>query len=140
MHLDLETLVTLRQVEQLKYDYCRNYDSGDIDALVRLFTRDAICEMGFFGTWHGLDQIRTGYSDLMTSTGIPGSRRHLPSNPQIEVDGDWARGRWYLVDYRTEPGVTQPVRIIASYDDDYARVDGRWLIRRTALEVHWVEP
>jgi hypothetical protein len=135
-----DNLLALRLVEQLKYDYCWAYDTGDLDALVRLFTDDAVCEMGLFGTWRGADEIRAGYADVMASTGIPGSRRHMPGNPRITVDGRTARGRWYLIDYRTEPGVTQPTRIIASYDDEYTNEGDRWLIGRTTLEVHWVEP
>jgi ketosteroid isomerase-like protein len=135
-----DTLLDLRRIEQLKYDYCWAYDSGDVDALLQVFTSDAVCDMGFFGTWRGLAEIRAGYAGLMASTGIPGSRRHMPGNPQITLGGRAARGRWYLVDYRTEPGVEQPTRIIASYVDDYLREDDRWLISRTALEVHWVEP
>lgn len=137
---DSRTLLTWRRIEQVKYDYCWAYDSGDLDAMMRLFTDDAVCEMGFFGTWRGIEEIRHGYAELMASTGVPGSRRHMPGNPQITVDGSSARARWYLVDYRTEPGVMQPTRIIASYDDSYVRDGGRWRISRTSLEVHWVEP
>ncbi len=140
LQTDIDTLVALRRIEQLKYDYCWAYDSGDLDAVVGLFTEDAVCEMGFFGTWRGRAEIRAGYADVMASTGIPGSRRHMPGNPQITVEGEAARGRWYLVDYRTEAGVAQPTRIIASYDDLYSREGDRWLISRTSLEVHWVEP
>lgn len=139
MDIDLDTMVDLRRIEQLKYDYCWSYDTGDLEALMDLFVDDAVCELGMFGTWRGRQEIRQGYADLMAATGIPGSRRHAPANPQIEVSGDVARGRWYLVDYRTEEDVTQPVRIISTYDDEYVRSDGRWLVRRTSLTIEWVE-
>lgn len=140
MEIDSETLVDLRRIEQLKYDYCWRYDSGDLDGLVELFTEDAVCELGPFGTWRGRTEIRAGYGALITATGIPGSRRHAPANPLIEVTGDSARGRWYLIDYRTEPDVAQPVRIIATYDDEYQRAGARWQVRRTSLEIQWMEP
>jgi ketosteroid isomerase-like protein len=140
MEIDIDTLVDLRRIEQLKYDYCWRYDSGDLDALMGLFTDEAVCEMGLFGIWRGRDEIRRGYAEVMRTTGIPGSRRHAPANPQIEVDGDVARGRWYLIDYRTEENVTQPVRIIATYEDEYRRSGARWLVSHTSLTVHWIEP
>lgn len=76
----------------------------------------------------------------MAATGIPGSRRHAVAQPQLEVDGDRATGRWTVLDFRTEPGLAQPVRIVAVARDEYHRVDGTWLIARSALDVQWVEP
>ena len=139
MRIDQESLADLRAVEQLKYDYCWAYDSGALGDLVELFTPDAVCELGAFGTYRGGQEIREGYAALMAVTGIPGTRRHLPANPRIEVEGDRARGQWYLVDFRTEPGVAQPVRIFATYDDDYVRAAGRWWIARTVMSVQWAE-
>jgi ketosteroid isomerase-like protein len=140
MEITPETLVELRRVEQLKYDYCWAYDRGDLDRLVGLFTDDAVCELGFFGTWRGTEEIRAGYGELMAATGIPGSRRHAVTNPEIEIDGDRATGRWCVLDFRTEEGLAQPVRIVAVVEDDYRRVDGAWRIARSRLDVQWVEP
>ena len=140
MEITAERLVELRRVEQLKYDYCWAYDEGDLDRLVGLFTDEAVCELGFFGTWRGAEELRRGYGELMAATGIPGSRRHVVSNPAIEIVGDRATGRWCVLDFRTEPGLTQPVRILAVADDEYHRVHGSWRIARSRLDVQWVEP
>jgi ketosteroid isomerase-like protein len=140
VEITAETLVDLRRVEQLKYDYCWAYDAGDLDRLVGLFTDDAVCELGFFGTFRGPDEIRAGYGEVMATTGIPGSRRHVVTNPDIDIDGDTATARWCVLDFRTEEGLAQPVRIVAVAHDDYRRVDGRWLIARSRLDVQWVEP
>jgi len=140
MDITAETLVELRRVEQLKYDYCWAYDEGDLDRLVSLFTEDAVCELGLFGTWRGVDQIRRGYGELMTGTGIPGSRRHAVSNPVVDIADDTATARWCVLDYRTETGLAQPVRIVAVADDEYRLVEGEWRIARSRLEVQWVEP
>lgn len=140
MRIDAESLADLRAVEQLKYDYCWHYDSGGLDDLVALFTEDAVCDLGPFGTFRGLEEIRDGYAGIMASTGIPGSRRHLPAAPRIDIRGELASAQWYLVDFRTEDGVEQPVRIFATYDDELRRVDGDWLIARTSIVVEWREP
>lgn len=140
MEITTSTLVDLRRVEQLKYDYCWAYDDGDLPGLVDLFTEDAVCEMGFFGTWRGREEIRRGYGALMAETGIPGSRRHAVAQPQLRIDGDRASGRWTVLDFRTEAGLAQPVRIVAVARDEYRRTGGRWLIARSALDVQWVEP
>jgi ketosteroid isomerase-like protein len=140
MRIDRDSLADLRAVEQVKYDYCWHYDSGELDDLVALFAEDAVCELGPFGTFRGLEEIRTGYAGIMAATGIPGSRRHVPAAPRIDVHGDVARAQWYLVDFRTENGVEQPVRIFATYDDELRRVDGDWRIARTSIVVQWSEP
>jgi ketosteroid isomerase-like protein len=140
MEITAASLVELRRVEQLKYDYCWAYDDGDLDRLVSLFTDNAVCELGSFGSWTGRAEIRRGYGELMAATGIPGSRRHAVTNPDIDVRGDTATARWCVLDFRTEAGLAQPVRIVAVADDEYCRVDGRWRIARSALDVQWVEP
>ncbi len=140
MDITAETLVELRRVEQLKYDCCWAYDEGDLDGLVSLFTHDAICELGFFGTRRGADQIRQGYGDLMAATGIPGSRRHAVTNPAIDIAGESATARWCVLDFRTEDGLAQPVRTVALAHDECRRVDGSWRIARSRLDLQWVEP
>lgn len=140
MDITRETIVDLRRVEQLKHDYCWRYDDGDLDGLTYLFTSDAVCELGFFVTWRGVEEIRAGYGALMAATGIPASRRHAVTNPDIDRRGDHASALWCVLDFRTEADVGQPVRIVGVADDEYVRMDGSWRIARTTLAVQWVEP
>jgi ketosteroid isomerase-like protein len=140
MRINIDNLLDLRAVEQLKYDYCWHYDDGAVDDLVALFTEDAVCELGPFGSFRGRKEIHEGYAGIMAATGIPGSRRHLPAAPRIDIRGDRAGAQWYLVDFRTEEGAEQPVRIVATYDDECRRTEAGWRIQRTSLVVQWVEP
>ncbi|MEY9211754.1 nuclear transport factor 2 family protein [Thermobifida halotolerans] len=124
-------------IAELKHAYCWHYDTGDLDALMRLFTADAVCDLDAFGSWRSAEEIRQGYARQMAATGIPGTRLHSVSNPVIRVNGDRAKGWWYLVDYNIEPGCTAPVRILATYDDDYLRTEEGWRIERTRLSIRW---
>jgi hypothetical protein len=121
----------------LKSRYCWSFDDGHLDGVVSLFTEDAVCELGTFGSWNGRDEIVDGYRAQMVDSQVPGGRMHALSNPLIEVDGDSATGRWYLVDYDISGRHEQPIRLLASYRDEYRYVDGRWLMARTALTIHW---
>jgi ketosteroid isomerase-like protein len=136
----VDELTRLRDVEAIrdvKIRYCWRYDRGDLPGVLELFTDDAVCELGSFGSWTGRAEIEAGYRDQMVDSGVPGGRLHALSNPLIEVTGDTAIGRWYLVDYDISGGSAQPIRLLATYRDEYRQVAGRWLIARTALNVEW---
>jgi hypothetical protein len=124
------------QLCSLKYEYCYAFDSGDLARLTALFTADAVCDLGPFGTWRGIAEITDGYREQMVASKVPGGRLHSVSNPLIEVDGDDARGRWYLVDYDIEAGASQPIRLLAGYDDEYRRERGAWRISLSRLTIH----
>ena len=128
------------RIEQLKYRYCRSFDEGDLDALIALFAADAVCELDSFGTWRGVGEIRAGFAEQMVNTGVPGRVMHVVSNPLIDIDGDHASAQWYLVDYSIAPGETSPVKIIATYDDEYRCENGEWLFARTSLRIRWRRP
>jgi ketosteroid isomerase-like protein len=127
-------------IRELKHRYCWCFDDADLDGLMALFTEDAICELGPFGTWRGLAEIRAGYERQMRLSGVPGGRLHVVTNPIVEVDGDRATGRWYLTDHDISPGSTAPIRLIAGYADEYRRVDSQWRIARTVVQIRWRAP
>jgi hypothetical protein len=58
---------------------------------------------------------------------------HFVTNPAVQLDGDTARGQFMYFQACTYRG-DQPLWIAGSYDNDFRRVDGRWLIAR--LRVH----
>ena len=63
---------------------------------------------------------------------------HAVTNPWIRLDAeDRARGRWYLLDLHTTPGVENPLILFGIYDDLYHKVAGRWLIHRTRIDFLW---
>jgi hypothetical protein len=51
---------------------------------------------------------------------------HLVMNPVIEVNGDKAKGRWYIFEPVTFAEGQQAGWLAGAYDDDYVQVDGRW--------------
>lgn len=126
-----------RVIAELKHVYCWSYDRGDLDTLVHLFTDDAVCDFGELGRWEGRTEIRRAYAAQMAASQVPGTWVHSVTNPRIEVDGDTARGRWYLVDLHTTPDERRPARIHGWYDDLYRRDQSGWRIARTSIEFLW---
>ncbi len=56
---------------------------------------------------------------------------HVVSNPLIDVEGDEATGRWYLMlAYRTPDGEVGWKQ--TTYEDEYRKADGEWKIVSSA--------
>ena len=104
------------------------------EELAGLFTEDAVWDGGrALGVARGRDEIR----ERLASTTLDFSW-HLFTNPRIEVDGDTARGSWLLLAPCTRGG--RPHWMAGAEDDEYRRVDGRWLHSRMALRVAFFAP
>jgi len=57
----------------------------------------------------------------------------------VGTDADHATGRWSITErFRTAGG--ESALLLASYDDEYRRVDGRWSFSRRFLDVHYRGP
>lgn len=145
MHADLNRLVSLEAIRNLRLRYCHHLDANRMDALAQLFTEDATCHVDRAG-WTGRDAIQAGLSqafrDFDTQQRGQYPFLHAVSNHWIEIlDEDHAEGRCYLIDFVTQrPAGESPLLLLGLYVDEYRRVQGEWLISRTRLDVVWPEP
>ncbi len=104
---------------------------GEIaDEIVQLFSEDAVWDGGEnLGVWTGRDAIRKRFVDPTLQFTL-----HYFMNPRIEVEGDRAKARWDVLALITfqngKPGWMTGVE-----DDEYVKVDGRWLHSRMKLSV-----
>jgi hypothetical protein len=64
---------------------------------------------------------------------------HFLTNGSVDVDGDTAHGRWMYFQACTYRG-DQPLWIAGSYDNDFRRVDGRWLISHLRVTNFFTTP
>ena len=101
--MNIEELASLEEIRQLRYTYSWCYDSGDLDGLVAVFTDDAICGFGPYGTWTGTEEIREGFRNSFQATGVPGTTMHAVTNPIIQLNDDEATGKWFLIDLYSAP-------------------------------------
>lgn len=105
------------------------------ERIAALFTEDAVWDAGGrLGVCRGRDAIRARMAEptLLFS-------RHYFVNPGIEVDGARARARWELLAPCTlRDG--RPAWMAGAEDDEYTRVDGRWLHSSMKLTVHFLAP
>lgn len=130
---ELSDTEEIRRVKHL-YSWC--YDGADVAGLVDLFTDDAVCDFGPYGTWRGKEAIREGYRYNIEREGPPFSTIHAMANQVITLNGDTAHSRCFLLDILVK-GEGNPLTLLGIYDEDYRREDGRWRISRSRIDFLW---
>src|SRR5690606_29691409 len=126
------------EIEDLMARYLFAIDYFDWDAYIATFAPDAELEFAS-GTSRGRDAIRTAVTNFSqgigrfyhTEDGKPAKLRHVILQSAIRVEGDraWARTQWVEM-ANHGPGDEMKMGTYGIYDDEFKRVDGRWLIAR----------
>ena len=149
--MTLEELLAIEEIKNLRIGYAAHFDAHEVEALLGLFTDDAVCDFGTgYGKWHGLEEIGRNFRAAIEHAGAPFDSLHVMTNPWIRIASPTtANGRWYLTDWATRQaplnGITtrgghdHPLVYLGLYEDDYRKVDGKWLISYTKLHFLWPE-
>jgi len=127
----VQTLEDIEAIKKLKARYYGYCDAGyDADGLISLFTDDAVWDGGSFGRYEGRKAIYDFFAGV--SKLLPFAL-HYVMNPQIDVEGDRASGRWYLLEPCTFAQGSQAVWGAAYYEDRYVKVGGAWKFQEVKL-------
>jgi hypothetical protein len=126
------------EIEDLMARYLFAIDYFDWDAYVATFTEDGELEFAS-GSFKGRDVIRetvVRFSEGIgrfyhTEDGEPALLRHVVLQTAIRVEGDrgWGRSLW-LEMANNGPGDEMKMGTYGIYEDEFARVGGRWLIAK----------
>jgi hypothetical protein len=135
-HMDIEErLARIEDIEAIKCLKARYFeicdDDHNPDRVVELFVGH--------GSWRGrgfeasgrpaIHQLFSSFQGLVSET------QHAGVNPQIDVEGDHARGVWYSVGvFKFRDGGQQQL-LSARYDDTYVKVDGEWKLEHLRIEL-----
>jgi hypothetical protein len=143
-HTNIQRLLDIEAIKRLKARYCRYIDTKQWTKLSELFAADARFE-GFLSAPQGADvsTFVKGVSERLQSC-ISIHHCHTPeiAFPQASV----ARGAWAMMDYLEWPMGSMPFEIpgqrgfvgFGHYEEEYRKVDGRWVfsfVRLTRLRV-----
>jgi hypothetical protein len=135
----LDRLEASDAIRSLKMRYAKLCDAGyPVDELGPLFTDDAVWDGGeVFGRYDGRPAIEAFFA---TCTERVDFALHYTMSGHIVVDDGsrTASGTWYLWQPMTVDG--QPVWLMATYDDRYVKVDGRWIYADLKLNVQALTP
>ena len=126
------------EIEDLMARYLFAIDYFDWDAYVGTFAPDGELEFAS-GVSKGRDAIRKSVTDFSkgigrfyhTEDGQMAKLRHVILQSVIRVEGDkaWARSLWIEM-ANHGPGDTMKMGTYGLYEDEMARIDGKWLFTR----------
>ena len=123
------------EIVQLTIDYCWALDTRDWEVLRRVFTPDAVTDLGMGGQ-RGVDEIIARIAGALTPLD---DSQHFVGNHQVLIDGDTARGRCYLraQHVREMPDGGDIFEIGGRYEDGYVRTAEGWRICERTVIPMW---
>ena len=139
----LDTLESRAAITGLMVSYMAATDAREHkgDKVARLFTED--------GRWQSVgphgnpDWAAVGREALVKKFDRNVDRMpfsaHFVTNPDIQLEGDTARGQFMYFQACTYRG-DQPLWIAGSYDNDFRRVDGQWLVAHMRVHNFFTTP
>jgi 3-phenylpropionate/cinnamic acid dioxygenase small subunit len=116
------------EIQQLYSRYCWTIDEKKHEEWLNCFTENGGVEGPNFGRYTGREQLRQFIAKYRSETAMF-QMRHVISNIFLEIDGDTAAGKCYLLHYRTHKGVIELIGI-GRYHDSLRKVGGKWLFDR----------
>ncbi len=141
--IDRITRIEIRlALEDLNGDFCRHLDHGNIDALVDLFTGDALYTHGKRVT-RGTPEIRRLFEQR--SAGALRTSRHMQTGLSIDIKSEnRAEGRSVCMTFAKDaPAPVTPAIpfLVADFTDAYLLCpDGRWRIEERRIDRIFTDP
>ena len=127
---DLRMLLDLEEIRQLKFAYLRCLDTKDWAGVAACFVPAATASYP--------DQDctdRDAILEFLTASFVPDLvTMHHGHHPEILVDGDEARGTWYLHDQVYAPAQDFALEGAALDHDRYVRTPEGWRMSHTGYE------
>ena len=123
----VRALEDANEIRNLKAEYAAACDDNyDPDRIAALFIEDATWESLGLGRFEGREAIREFFRGISSHFVFA---LHYGLNPSIEVAGDTASARWYLFMPCTVGEGNQAMWRAGIDDEEYVRVDGRWMYK-----------
>lgn len=131
---DLQTLLEIEAIKQLKYRYFRFLDLKQWDDMASLFVEDA--SAAYSGGKYAFDGRDEIMKFLTGALGRPSMlTAHHGHHPEIELTSQSAAtGIWALWDTVIDTQHHVTIRGAAFYRDEYVKVDGAWHFQSTGYE------
>ena len=126
----LQRLEDIESITQLKARYCAFCDEHyDPQGIASLFTDDGIWDGGNLGRADGHAAIVKFFERAPSAFSFA---IHNVMNPIIEIDGDRATGRWYLLQplIRRNRDGEEAMWLAGRYEDEYVRIGREWKFKR----------
>jgi hypothetical protein len=129
-------------VRELTARYMQAMHDARWDDAVACFADDAEYDHGLLGMLRGKPDIEHFYTEFMPEFEEAGGWAFdVLADPVIEVDGDRATGRWFLLTLLIDPETREAAWSIATLDYVYAREADGWRFKRNhCVHEHMLSP
>lgn len=126
----IATLEAIEAIKATKNKYFRALDQELFDEVYECFTSDGVIDYGPAGVYKQISDFVNMISDYAKTNTAKGI--HQGYNPEIAVSGNSATAKWVCsyVSVDTSKGVSY--KQTGVYEDQFAKVDGQWLIKHTS--------
>lgn len=128
-------LEDIEDIRTLRFRYHQYINEGWHDKIADLFTKDAVGQMDTLARWEGREAIRAFFVTAPASVSLV---KQFPHNHIVEINGDMAKGISYFEARYAANGTS--LMIAGSYDEEYVRTAGRWLIKTSIMKIHFAVP
>ena len=132
---DIQRLMDMEAIRQLKYAYFRCVDTCNLEELATLFHEDVTVRF-VGGNYEWKLQGRADYvKNIGKSFTKEAVGQHNAHHPEIQMLSDTeATALWYLADNMWILNHNVKTHGTALYRDRYLKVDGRWVVKHQSYE------
>lgn len=128
-----------QEISNLQAQYSYLIDSFQMEDLVDLFADDFVWEGGY----ESMSGVSTKPELLQRLKGAQEGAimfRHQNSTPHIEVEGDKARGTWYVFGMITAvtPDGEEARWVQGKLNNEFVRVNGKWKFSRKSTKFNFL--
>jgi len=142
MEKDLEEririLEDIEEIKKLKSRYVYCLDERAWDDVLDFFTDDARVDFGLFGKYEGKKEIEEFFKVTFPPTAT--FTLHMTQDPVIEINGDKARGQWYMHESTTFTEGNTAAWGAVKYEEEFVRQNGRWKCNLSVVKIIYLTP
>ncbi|UWX54517.1 nuclear transport factor 2 family protein [Maribacter litopenaei] len=137
---DIQALQDRMDLKHLVDTFSNLADTKNVDAQLLLFTKDAVVESisnsSSSSKLVGHEQIGTAFKNFL---GLFETVYHQNGQQTVEINGDTASGTAYctVVLIGNNDGLKTMTTMGVRYQDQYVRMDGKWLIAKRISNFMW---
>lgn len=127
----VQKLDDLEEIRNVTTRYMQAMHDARWQDAVDCFSDTASYDHGVLGSLDNKNDIRSFYLEFMHQYEQAGGWAFdMLSNPIIQVNGDSAEGRWFLLTLLTDPDTKEAAWGIATLEYEYIRERGAWKFHR----------
>jgi hypothetical protein len=124
----ITVLEDIEKVKSLMSSYTYLIDTCQWDDVAALFADNAKAEWNILGSYDGKEAIANFFKNVVSVTIIWAAHQLL--NPLVTVEGNKAKGTWYLFGPATVPSPEgeQAIWIQGRYDNEFVKEGYKWKV------------